>query len=266
MTQTQQSPLTEAQQEIVLACDGRIRHLAWKYSRHTHDFEEMHSIGMEAVCKVVASVSLREDDPFGYLYRSAQNAMIDELKRKEQASALSLDAPFEPQSTFCLADVVPACPPVSAPTEQTARTVAVQKALTRLAKREREVLSHRHGLDEACGTHSNTFSEIGKTLGMTCSGAASIATVAHRKLRADKELCRLLGVEPQPKVQDSPEMLAQRYARELSTWNAGCNNAKSLSKALRISRSSAYKCLAKLREVGLIPLNTCESKQKGCIA
>ncbi len=81
MMQTQHSPLTEEQQQLVLFCDGRIRNLAWKYARTMSDFEDLYSLGMEEVCKVVARASTF-DDPIPYLYRSAQNAVIDELKRK----------------------------------------------------------------------------------------------------------------------------------------------------------------------------------------
>jgi DNA-binding CsgD family transcriptional regulator len=192
--------------------------------------------------------------------------MLDELKRRQQHSALSLDAPLTHTSRFCLADTIAAPSSTHASDATSTRTDAVHTALSRLSPREREVILHRYGFDGSCGILKCIDYEIGQALGMTRSSAGSIATVAHRKLQKDAELCKAIGVEPPPEEAITDEVRAERkvtYARELAAWKAGSQTSKSLAKALGVSRSTAYKHMKKLQEAGLIVIGQPVCPPKG---
>ncbi len=128
---------------------------------------------------------------------------------------------------------------------------------------------HRYGFDGSCGILKSLDREIGHALGMTRSSAGSIATVAHRKLQRDAELCKAVGVEPPPEEVITDEIRAQfqaAYARELQAWNAGNRTSKSLGEALGVSRSTAYNRMKKLREAGLIVIGPWICQPKGAPA
>lgn len=176
---------------LILACDGHIRALAWKYADGSYEqFEELYSIGTLALCEAVASMPAGFPEPAGYLYKAAQHDMIDELKRLRRLSVVSLDAPLSSDGSYSLADVLPS--PTLVLSSGSKRARAVNDALFHLTARQRAVIRRRHGL---AGYGASSLKETASSLHITVNAVDSADRAGLRSLGRDYRLCSVVEVK-----------------------------------------------------------------------
>jgi RNA polymerase sigma factor (sigma-70 family) len=179
-------------EELILSCQPWVERMARRYAREWFkvDFDDFVSIGMLAICKEASNASTVATNPMAYLVKTAQNAMIDELRRMRKQDTASLDAPLSPDGSFSLADLLVDCPsdaPVNTSVEQ-----AVNDALGRLPVHLRAALCRRSGL---LGHGVSSREDTAQSLKLAKSSVSRYSLWARQALRSDALLCEFVGVQ-----------------------------------------------------------------------
>lgn len=248
-------------EELILSCVPYVEHMARKYSWNAYrvEFDEMYSVGITAVCEKARRAYKTAENPFAYLVSTAHYATLEALRRIRKHEAISLDAPRSDDNALHLGDLLVSRSSVLVPdTSSQKRAQALHRAIQRLASpRQREVLQRLYGfVGLGHGTLSGTHKEVARELGISRGAVSFHATRGRESLRADAELCEVVGVEPtsqgmKPReVPVSPEVI---YARELAAWNAGYTSYGSMAKTLGYPKWKAQWRMTKMREAGIIP-------------
>jgi DNA-directed RNA polymerase specialized sigma24 family protein len=173
-----------------------VRVMAWKFARSAScvEFEELYSIGMTKVCEVVAGPLWQGGR--GYLIKSAENAMIEELRRvSRHLTVVSLDAPTRrsDDGSSSLADILPDHSHEPVEQMESVRVCAVREALMSLSARRRGALLYRYGFE---GYGELTAEEIARVVGSRSKDSAvTLGCDARRVLRKDERLRAALGLD-----------------------------------------------------------------------
>jgi RNA polymerase sigma factor (sigma-70 family) len=182
------------QEELILSCVPWVEKIARKYSRNSYrlEYDDLYMIGMEMVCKEAGSAQEIARVPVAYLCKSAENAMLTELRKQRQhISAESLDAPLtDKEGSGSLLELLASDPIVS--DRSSSRVCIVRRAVKRLPPRSRAAVLYSYGF-EGYGEHTSI--EAGRALGVGKSTITTATTRSRRALQRDKKLCGIMEVE-----------------------------------------------------------------------
>lgn len=184
--------------ELINSCKPVAERLARRFVRMGSavlDFDDYVSIGMLKVWKYVDRV-LAADCPVACAAVIMKCAMIDEYRHLHPGRALSLDCPFSSDSSLCIADTLvdESLTPVSIPRTSVKRARAVRSALKRLGPRQSAALKFRYGF---AGYGYSPEGDVGRGVGLSGHAINRAANHGRNNLRADAELCKVVGVEVQ---------------------------------------------------------------------
>jgi DNA-directed RNA polymerase specialized sigma24 family protein len=173
-----------------------VQALARKHSRDSFRVEadDLFSIGMVKVCEVAARAQT-VPCPRAYALKSAENGMIDELRRVYRFSSLSLDAPLTSEDggdTNTLADTLtsPSMSPLACPS---GRERAVASAVRWLRSRRQRAVLRRSFALVGYGVHDRKTTA--RFLGSSVDAVDKLRKRGVRSLRSDARLRALVGVE-----------------------------------------------------------------------
>ena len=181
--------------DFIVSLMEPVQALARKHSRDSFRVEsdDLCSIGMVKVCEVAAR-ALTAPCPRAYALKSAENAMIDELRRVYYLSPLSLDAPLssEDGDNNTLADTLlsPSISPLACPS---GRERAVTSAVRRLRSRRQRAVLRRSFALVGYGVHDRKATA--RFLGSSVDAVDKLRKRGVRLLRSDARLRALVGVE-----------------------------------------------------------------------
>ncbi len=183
--------------DLIMVCSESVKALAWRFARslpgNKLEYDDLYSVGMLAVCEVVASGRYVRD-LVPYLVKSARFAMIDEWRAALGLPSISLDAPLsssEEAENFTLYDVLPAPAAAPAPADPSETEHELEAAVSRLPDRQRVALAERYGLP-GVGLHSRE--EVATVLGCSPEAVSALSWRARQKLAGDELLLEVVGV------------------------------------------------------------------------